>query len=160
MIGMQRYSPEMPDLERLRAAAREWLAHIGDLDNSPVVVPFGDPEGAEQKARYDLARVLRDELFKPVRRGPLYVWSGEGPLDGQRQHWGGSDIWKCDEHPDWQGEEYGTWESYRDIVASDERREWRDDQPSRTSGRPNRSRRTRLFMEWRSARRVVLPGAP
>lgn len=111
----------MPDLERLRTAAREWLAHIGDLDHSPTVVPFGDPEGAEQQARYDLARVLRDELFEPIRHGPLYLWSGEGPLEGQRQHWGGSDIWKCDEHPDWRGEEYGAWEPYRDFVAGDAR---------------------------------------
>ena len=113
----------MPDIERLRAAARGWLEHIGDLDHAPVIVPFGDPEGVEQQARYELAKALRDELFEPVRHGPIHVWSGEYPLDGRFQHWGGSDIWRCDEHPDWQGEEFGSWESYRDYVAGDNRRQ-------------------------------------
>jgi hypothetical protein len=108
----------MADLERIRAAAREWLKFIGDIDNSPTVVPFGDPDGAEKKARYELGRVLRDELFEPTRHGPIYLWSSEGPMLGEYQHWGGSDIWRCDEHPDWQGEVYGSWERYRDYVAS------------------------------------------
>ena len=111
----------MPDLDRLRSAAREWLAFIGDLDASPVIVPFGDPKGEEVAARYRLARVLRDELFEPERYGPIYCWSGESPLQGQRQHWGGSDRWRCDDHPDWEGGELGTWESYRDFVAGDDR---------------------------------------
>jgi hypothetical protein len=94
----------MPDLERLRAAARSWLEHIGDLDHAPVIVPFDDPEGFELRARIELAKVLRDELFEPVRHGPVYVWSGEHPLTGRYQHWGGADIWRCDEHPDWEGD--------------------------------------------------------
>ena len=123
-------------MERIRAAARAWLGHIGDLDHSPVVVPFGDPDGVEQRARYELARVLRDELFEPVRHGPIFVWSGEYPLDGRSQHWGGPDIWRCDEHPDWEGEELGTWDSYWSAVANDKdrvgqleadaRREWEE----------------------------------
>lgn len=127
----------MPDLDRIRKAAREWLAFIGDVDSSPVVVPFGDPNGEEQAARYRLARVLRDELFEPTRYGPIFCWSGEAPLRGQHQHWGGSDIWRCDEHPDWQGAELGAWESYRGYVAdgkqharraeADVRREWEDE---------------------------------
>jgi hypothetical protein len=127
----------VPDIERLRAAARGWLEHIGDLDHSPVVVPFGDPDGVEQLARYELAKVLRDELFEPVRHGPIFVWSGEYPLDGRFQHWGGPDIWRCDEHPEWEGEELGTWDSYRSSVAADRhgaerrleadvRREWEE----------------------------------
>jgi hypothetical protein len=110
----------MADLERIRDAARQWLAFIGDVDSSPVVVPFGDPDGEEQAARYRLARVLRDELFEPERYGPIYCWSGETPLRGQRQHWGGADLWRCDEHPDWEGEQYGSWESYRDFVVDDQ----------------------------------------
>ena len=116
-----RYSPGMPDLDRVRAAAREWLAFVGDLDYSPVVVPFGDPEGLEQSARYRFARVLRDELFDPERSGPIFLESSEAPLRGRRQHWGASDMWRCDEHPDCLGEDYGGWESYRDFVARDKR---------------------------------------
>ncbi len=111
----------MPDIERLRAAARGWLEHIGDLDHSPVIVPFGDPDGVEQHARYELAKTLRDELFEPVRHGAIYVWSGEHPLDGRYQHWGGSDLWRCDDHPEWQGEELGSWASYWMFVSGDER---------------------------------------
>jgi hypothetical protein len=107
------------DLERIRDAARQWLAFIGDVDSNPVVVPFGDPDGEEQAARYRLARVLRDELFEPDRYGPIYCWSGEAPLRGQLQHWGGSDVWRCDVHPDWEGEQFGTWESYRDFAVDD-----------------------------------------
>jgi hypothetical protein len=129
--------PDVPDLERIREAARAWLAHIGDLDHSPVIVPFGDPEGTEKRSRYELAKVLRTELFEPKRHGPIYVWSGEHPLEGQLQHWGGSDIWRCDDHPDWQGEAYGSWESYWKFVSTDThriekfeddvRREWEDE---------------------------------
>jgi len=109
----------MADLDRIRAAAREWLAFIGDVDSSPVVVPFGDPDGDEQAARYRLARVLRDELFEPERHGPIYCWSGESPLRGRYQHWGGSDRWRCDEHPHWKGEEFGSWAAYRAFVVKD-----------------------------------------
>jgi hypothetical protein len=115
----------MADLERIRAAAREWLKFIGDIDYSPTVVPFGDPEGAEKKARYELGRVLRDELFEPTRHGPIYLWSSEGPMLGEHQHWGGSDIWRCDEHSGWQGEEYGPWERYGARHPEEEaRRDW------------------------------------
>jgi hypothetical protein len=107
----------VPDIDRVRAAAREWLAFIGDVDSSPVVVPFGDPDGEEQAARYRLARVLRDELFDPERYGPMYCWSGEAPLTGKFQHWGGADIWRCDEHPGWEGEQYGSWASYRELAV-------------------------------------------
>ena len=127
----------MGDIDRVRKAAREWLAFIGDVDSSPVVVPFGDPKGEEQAARYRLARVLRDELFEPERYGPIYCASGETPLRGRRQHWGGSDRWACDEHPEWQGEELGSWESYWKFVSTDRhqvgrleadvRREWEDE---------------------------------
>ena len=121
----------MPDLERVRAAAREWLAFIGDLDHAPVVVPFGDPKGDEQAARYRLARILRDELFEPERYGPIYCYSGETPLRGRRQHWGGADIWRCDEHPEWEGEEYGPWDAYRDFVASDKNQAGRGEPEAR-----------------------------
>jgi hypothetical protein len=42
------------------------------------------------------------------RVGPVYLWWSEsddaatiGPKDGA---WGGDDIYKCDVHPDWQGD--------------------------------------------------------
>jgi hypothetical protein len=127
----------VPDLDRLRTAAREWLAFIGDLDSAPVIVPFGDPDGAEQQARYNLAKALRGELFEPVRRGPIYVWSGEYPLTGRRQHWGGSDIWRCEEHPDWEGEELGSWESYRDFRANDKREARRNEADPRSDWEKN-----------------------
>jgi hypothetical protein len=121
-------------MERIRKAAGEWLAFIGDVDSSPVIVPFGDPKGDEQAARYRLARVLRDELFEPERYGPIFCWSSETPLRGQRQHWGGADVWHCDEHPEWEGEELGSWTSYWTFVQRDQpqsgrletdvRREW------------------------------------
>jgi hypothetical protein len=111
----------MADLGRIRDAARQWLAYIGDVDSSPVIVPFSDPNGEEQAARYRLAKVLRDELFEPERYGPIYCWSGETPLRGQIQHWGGSDIWRCDEHPDWEGEEFGSWATYWEFVSTDKR---------------------------------------
>jgi hypothetical protein len=121
----------MPDLERIRDATRQWLAFIGDVDCAPVIVPFGDPKGDEQAARYRLARVLRDELFEPERHGPIYCWSGEEPLRGRSQHWGGADRWRCDEHPGWEGTEYGSWEAYRAFVANEGRQAERDEVDAR-----------------------------
>lgn len=109
----------MAESDRLREDAARWLRYYGDLDSHPVIVPFGDPNGDELRARLDLARTLRDELFEPARIGPMYVASSELPLRGRLQHWGGPDIWGCDDHADWDGYEFGeSFEAWREEGVS------------------------------------------
>lgn len=44
---------------------------------------------------------------KPLRFGPIYLSWSEGNA-GRERGWGGSDIWACDEHPEWEGEDEDT----------------------------------------------------
>jgi hypothetical protein len=52
----------------------------------------------------------------PLRFGPIYLASSEGDA-GKWRHWGGSDIWACDDHPDWEGEDTDT--SHWDLHGFD-----------------------------------------
>ena len=67
---------------------------------------------------------------QPLRFGPIYLAWSEGNA-GRDRGWGGSDIWACDEHPQWDGEDDSTehWAihgfdvTFGDIVDAEKRYE-------------------------------------